>query len=671
MAKKLHIDIETYSSIDIRKAGAYRYCRSVDFEILLVAYAFDDSTIQIVDLARGEQLPKEFTDALLDPQITKYAHNAVFERQCFSQIGYDTPANVWHCTAIKSAYCGLPLSLEQVSAALRLEQLGKLSTGKALIKYFCVPCRPTKTNGQRYRNYPEHDPEKWEEFKLYCIHDVKAEREICRRLSRYTIPDFERANYILDQKINDRGVKLDLTMAKYATEIDARYTGILKARAKKLTGLENPNSPAQLKGWLSKAMQKEVTTLAKTELQSLIEQAGDGTVSEVLKLRQKLSKSSTKKYLAMLECACHDDRARGLFQFYGASRTGRWAGRLIQLQNLPQNHIELLELARDYVARGDYDGVTMLYDDISKLLSQLIRTALIAKEGHTFAVADFSAIEARVIAWFAGEEWRLDVFNSHGMIYEASASMMFGLPIEKCMKEDKGGLKGIRAKGKVAELALGYQGAVGALKTMGGERMGLSIKEMKAIVSKWRKANPKIKQLWSDVNEAAKRAIKTRKKIVSKGGKLAYHYNGEVLRVRLPSGRCLFYYNPKLRVRNFKKIDEETGEVNTWTAEVISYRGMSQTTRQWTYIDTYGGKLVENIVQATARDLLAFAMRNLDKEGFAIAMHVHDEAACEIPLVGQEETLEKMCNVMSIAPEWAKGLPLAADGYLTPFYKKD
>lgn len=658
MDKKLHIDIETYSSIDIRKAGAYRYCRSLDFEILMVAYAFGDEEIKIVDLAQGEKLPKRFIDALLDPSYTKLAHNAVFERQCFEQAGYSTPPEVWECTAIKSAYCGLPLALGQVSGALKLEELGKLTRGKALIKYFCVPCKPTRTNGQRYRNFPHHDLEKWEEFKTYCINDVAAEREICRRLAKYKIPQFEKDNYYLDQKINDRGVLIDLEMAKNATRINTIYTNELLTQAKTLTGLDNPNSPTQLKRWLSERLGKEITTLAKNELANLIQEVGEGAISDVLRLRQKLSKSSVKKYLAMLACACYDGRARGLFQFYGASRTGRWAGRLIQLQNLPKNKMKDLAQARGLVTAGNYDDVAMTYGDISGILSQLIRTALVAKKGHTFAVADFSAIEARVIAWFAGEQWRLDVFNSHGMIYEASASMMFGLPIEKCMKVEKGGLEGIRAKGKVAELALGYQGAVGALKTIGGERMGLSEFEMKAIVARWRKANPKVVKLWKTVNENAKRALRTRKKVVSEDGKLAFHYNGQVLRIRLPSGRCLFYFEPRFGTNKFG-------------SETIKYRGMSQTTRQWTFIDTYGGKLVENIVQATARDLLAFSMRNLDKEGFEIAMHVHDEAICEIPTENQEHTLEKMCTIMGVAPTWAEGLPLDADGYLTPFYKKD
>lgn len=659
MVEKLHIDIETYSSIDIRKAGAYRYCRSVDFEILLVAFAFDSEPIKIIDLAQGEELPDRFTDALLNPEIKKVAHNAVFERQCFAQAGYETPPEVWECTAIKSAYCGLPLSLGQVSAALGLGQKGKLSSGKSLIRYFCVPCKPTKTNGGRFRNYPQHAPDKWADFKAYCINDVEAEREICKRLKRYTMPEFEKANYYLDQKINDKGVLIDVNMATNATRIDAIYTAELRAKAKKLTGLENPNSPAQLKRWLSDAMGKEITTLAKNELTNLIREATDGgAISEVLKLRQKMAKSSTKKYLAMLECVCDDARARGLFQFYGASRTGRWAGRLIQLQNLPQNKIKDLAAARSLVAAGDYENMAITYADVSKILSQLIRTALVAREGHTFAVADFSAIEARVIAWLAGERWRLDVFNSHGMIYEASASMMFGLPIEQCMKPDKGGKEGIRAKGKVAELALGYQGSVGALKTMGGERMGLSEYEMKAIVTRWRKANPNVVKLWKDVNDNAKRALRTRKKIVSRDGKLTFHYNGEVLRIRLPSGRCLFYYKPKFGVNKFG-------------SESIKYRGMSQTTRQWTFIDTYGGKLVENIVQAVARDLLAYSMRKLDANGFTIAMHVHDEAICEVPTGGQEESLARMCELMGEAPEWANGLPLDADGYLTPFYKKD
>jgi DNA polymerase len=654
MVSKLHIDIETYSSIDIKTAGAYKYCESIDFEILMVAYAFDDEPIQIVDLAQGENLPIEFLEALQNPQVEKHAHNANFERNAFRAVGYDIPIEQWHCSAVKSAYCGLPLSLEMVSKALKLEEKGKLATGKALIRYFCIPCKPTNANDKRMRNMPWHDLEKWDEFKKYCINDVEAEREIDNRLQAYAIPEFERRNYILDQEINDRGIMIDLNMAKNAFDIDTQHSAILTDKMIDLTGLENPNSPAQLKKWLGDAMQKEVTSLAKSELPTLIEEAESEAVTKVLKLRKKSSKTSTKKYVAMMNCACDDDRAHGLFQFYGANRTGRWAGRLVQLQNLPQNHISDLEQARSAFASGDYDLVTMLYENVSDTLSQLIRTAFIAKPGHTFAVADFSAIEARVIAWLANEKWRLDVFSTHGKIYEASASMMFGVPIEKI---DKG--SDLRTKGKIAELALGYQGALGALKKMGGESMGLTDSEMTDIVKKWRNKNPQITKLWKHVEAAAKRAIKTRKKVIlSRFRNLEFEYDGNVLTIQLPSGRKLFYQSPAMTTNRFGQ-------------ESIKYKGLDQVTKKWWWVDSYGGKFVENIVQAIARDLLADSMLRLDENGFDIVMHVHDEAICEIPEENSDELLDEMCDIMGTEVPWAEGLPLVADGYVTPFYKKD
>ena len=654
MFQKLHIDVETYSSIDIRKAGAYKYTQSIDFEILMVAFAFDHEPIELIDLAQGEQLPERFLQALANPQVEKHAHNANFERNAFKAIGYDIPINQWHCSAIKAGYCGLPLSLEMASIALKLEEKGKLSTGKALIRYFCIPIKPTKINGRRKRNFPKHDLEKWEEFKLYCIGDVEAEREIGRRLKGYSLPIFERKNYILDQEINDRGIKIDVEMAQNAYDIDQQNSEVLKKQLIELTGLENPNSPAQLKSWLSKAMGKEIKSLAKGEIPTLIEEAESETVKKVLKLRTKASKTSIKKYIAMQNCVCYDGRAHGLFQFYGANRTGRWAGRLIQLQNLPQNHLKDLDQARQAFASGDYDLVTMLYENVSSTLSQLIRTAFVAKEGHTFVVADFSAIEARVIAWLAGESWRLDVFNSHGKIYEASASMMFGIPIEQITKGSD-----LRQKGKVAELALGYQGSVGALVQMGGEDMGLSEPEMKEIVRKWRDANPAIVRLWKQVEGFAIRAVKTRKKVVLPVYKnLTFDYDGNVLTIELPSGRKLFYQSPTITT-------------NKWHKPSLKYKGVNQTTKKWWWIDSYGGKFVENIVQAIARDLLAAAMLKLNWEGYKIVMHVHDEAVCETPLENAEKDLEKMCDIMGTEIPWAKDLPLAADGYITPYYKKD
>lgn len=659
MADKLHIDIETYSSIDIMRAGAYKYCESVDFEILMVAYAFNDEPIKIIDLAQGEKLPIEFINGLQDPKVEKHAHNATFERNAFKAVGYNVPIEQWHCSAIKAAYCGLPLSLQMVSDALKLEKKGKLSTGKALIRYFCVPCKPTKVNGGRMRNFPEHDPEKWEEFKRYCINDVVAEREIGTILKDYQIPDFERQIYILDQQINDRGILIDLNMAQNAVNIDDQHSLVLKNRLIELTGLQNPNSPAQLKKWLGDAMGKEINSLAKDVMPDLINEAESETVKKVLTLRGKSSKTSTKKYVAMLNCACDDDRARGLFQFYGANRTGRWAGRLIQLQNLKRNYLKDLEASRTAFASGDYDLITMMYENISDTLSQLIRTAFIAKPNHIFAVADFSAIEARVIAWLANEDWRLDVFNTHGKIYEASASMMFNLPIEQCMKEEKGGLPGIRDKGKVAELALGYQGSVGALKKMGGEAMGLSEPEMKNIVQKWRKANRNIATFWKNVENYAKAAVKRKKKFVlSKHKGLVFDCDGKVLTIELPSGRKLFYQSPQMTENRFGQ-------------ESIKYKGVDQVTKKWWWVDSYGGKFVENIVQAVARDLLADSMLRLNKEGFNITMHVHDEAVCEVPILGAKESLERMCAIMGEPIPWAVDLPLNADGYLTPFYKKD
>lgn len=650
MARRLHIDIETFSSVDIKTSGAYKYTQSLDFEILLVAYAFDDDPIRIIDPAQGEELPQEFIDGLLDPEVHKCAHNATFERNSFRQYGYDIPIDQWYCSAVKAAYCGLPLSLELVSKAMKLEEKGKLSTGKALIRYFCNPCKPTKANGMRERNFPWHDQEKWEDFKLYCINDVEAEREIDHRLEHYTIPDFERTNYIIDQEINDAGVLIDLEMAQNAVDIDNKFSDEVTERMKELTDVENPNSPSQLREWLSNALGKNVHTLAKDSVLELLDESDDAAVSEVLDGRLKLSKSSTKKYVSMLNCACEDGRAHGLFQFYGANRTGRWAGRLIQLQNLPQNHMKDLDQARKVVASGDYELITMLYDNIPDVLSELIRTALIAPEGYTFAVSDFSAIEARVLSWVAQEEWRLDVFKTHGKIYEASAAMMFGVPIESVTKGSE-----LRQRGKTAELALGYQGAEGAMEKM--DRDGkIPPHERKVIVKKWRKANPKIVQLWSDVEACAIRTIKTKKSMRLRS--LGFHYDGEIFSIELPSGRSLFYNQPKLGVNRFGM-------------ESIIFKGMDQVIKQWASIETYGGKLVENIVQAISRDLLAYSMQALRSAGFKMVMHVHDEVICEVPENEGEEQLKRMEDIMGQEVPWAPGLPLTADGYVTKFYKKD
>lgn len=678
---RLHIDIETYSSVDIGKAGAYKYVQSPDFEILMTAFAFDDRPIKIFDHAEGEEFSPNFLSALTDPEVVKCAHNANFERNSFRAIGIDIPVEQWECTAVKSLYCGFPSALADVSRILALGDKEKLKIGKELIKYFSIPQKPTSRNGKRFRNFPEHDPERWELFKEYCIRDVEAEREIDHILSVYEFPEFERINYILDQKINDKGILIDIGMASNAKAIDDLNTEVLGNYLKDITGLENPNSPLQLRKWLGEAMQKDIKSLAKETLEDLISEAEAGhwidsvnegnernpvfvdhkieiknpeKVREVLELRKKSSKTSTKKYVSMLTCAGFDNRVRGLFQFYGANRTGRWAGRLVQLQNLPQNKIKDLEKARKLVLDNDYEMMDMVYDNVADTLSQLVRTAFIAPEGKTFAVADFSAIEARVIAWLADEKWRLDVFATHGKIYEASASMMFGVPLDQITKDSE-----YRTKGKIAELALGYQGALGAMRNMGGEKMGLTEGEMMKIVKIWRLKNPKIVSMWDAVNEAAIECIERESTVVLKQFKnLEFSCDGEVMTIKLPSGRKLFYQNPII-------------STNRFGSKAVKYKGLDQLTKKWWWIDSYGGKFVENIIQAIARDLLAYSMQKLDEADFDLVMHVHDEAVAEILKFEAESRLEEMCDIMGAEVPWAPGLPLRADGYITEFYKKD
>lgn len=657
MTQKLHIDIETYSSVDIAKAGAYKYCESPDFEILMIAYAFDDEPVQIVDMGpvsdgRTTALAK-VTKALTDPSIEKWAHNAAFERTAFAAYGLEIPVDQWFCTAVKSASCGLPLSLDQVSKALDLGDKAKSAEGKALIRYFCMPCKPTKANGMRTRNLPHHDPEKWQKFLDYCMQDVEAEREIDHRLSAYTTPPTERELYILDQKINDRGIMVDLPFAQNAVDIDLRFAAEATQRCIDLTNIANPRSPAQLKEWLSDELQTDIPSLAKGPLAELLKVTGPGPASEVMKLRQLLSKTSTKKYVAMLKAACDDSRMRGLLQFCGAGRTGRWAGRLIQPHNLKKNNMPDLDLARSLVASGNYDVLEFLYGDmIPDTLSQLIRPALVAGEGRTFAVADFSAIEGRVIAWLADEKWRIRVFNSHGKIYEASASQMFGIPIEQVTKGSKW-----RDMGKVAELALGFQGGVGALTQMDYDKK-LTEAEKPEIIRKWRKASPAIVQLWYDIEGCAIRAVKTGKLITSIHKGLEFRYDGVALTVKLPSGRKLFYWKPSLRPNRFDK-------------ESLVYMGVNQDTKQWGIVETYGGKLVENIVQAIARDCLAHGLLAVDAEGYDIDLHVHDEIVANVPEDDADDDLQVICNILARPIPWAPGLPLTADGYLTNYYKKD
>lgn len=697
---RVHIDLETYSSVNLLTSGAYKYTESEDFEILILCYKVNKGPVITVDLASGVPMPPEFSDMLLNPDYELHAQGAVFERLCFRAIGYDIPIWRWHCTAIKAAACGYPHSLAGISEAMDLGEQGKLSTGKALIRYFSVPIKPTKANGMRKRNFPRHDPEKWAEYKRYCEMDVVAESTIYGKLAHYETLESERQLYILDQEINDRGILIDVNMAKNAMIINKVAASKMLNTLGELTGLDNPNSPAQLKKWLSEAMQKDITSLAKKNIIELVSEVESGVVYDnsssvgdmgvdgynwpkvdpsnkdsfkffgvdlepkvqasneevlkVLQLRQKSAKTSIKKYLAMVLCACYDGRAHGLFQFLGASRTGRWAGRLIQMQNLPQNHLDWLELARHAVATGDYELLDILTDDISSVLSQLIRTTFIAKPGHTFAVADFSAIEARVLAWLAGELWRLEVFATHGKIYEASAAMMFKVPLESIKKGSPE-----RQKGKIAELALGYGGAIGALLQMGGEAMGLSTTEMNDIVADWREVNPQTVKLWAAINSAAIRTIKTGKKIVLDEFKnLIFEYDGKCMTIQLPSGRKLYYQDAML-------------VTNKWGRPGVRYKGLDQKSKKWWWVDTYGGKLTENIVQAIARDCLAFAMLNLNEGGYEIVLHVHDEAVAEVPIKGAEGVLNYMCDIMGQPIPWAPGLRVPAEGYITRFYKKD
>lgn len=647
----LAIDIETFSSVDLTKSGVYRYTEADDFEILLFGYAFNDHPVQVVDLARCEKIPDSIDALLRHSSVIKTAYNANFERTCLAKyLGYEMPPEQWVCTQVQALTLGLPGHLADVAKAMKLQQQ-KDTAGKALIRYFSIPCKPTKTNGMRTRNLPEHAPEKWAQFREYCRQDVEVERTIRKSLERFPVLPTEQRLWSLDQKINDKGVRVDPELVAHAIKCDTAYQERRLEEAAKLTGLDNPNSVAQLKAWLMEAEGLEVESLNKESVPLLLKQAESDTVKRVLELRQEMSKTSVKKYQAMDRARCRDSRIRGLLQFYGANRTGRWAGRLVQIQNLPQNKLKDLDLARNLLKAGEYDTLEMLFDSVPVVLSQLVRTAFIPSAGCRFIVTDFSAIEARVIAWLAGERWRMDVFNTHGKIYEASAAQMFKVPLASIGKGNP-----LRQKGKIAELALGYGGSVGALIAMGALNMGLAEEELPGLVRVWRQTNPNITKLWWDVEHAALTAVREKRTVQLQYG-LAFSYESGILFIRLPSGRRLAYARPRI----------ETDD--RYNKPKLTYEGADQKTKQWGRLDTYGPKLVENIIQAIARDCLAEALLRFDNLGYEIAMHVHDEIVLEVPQ-GQGR-LEEVNRIMGETLKWAPGLPMKADGFECDYYKKD
>ncbi len=645
--KTLSIDIETYSPESLQRSGVYRYSESPEFEVLLFGYSADGGPVRVIDLASGETLPDNIRDALKDSGVMKWAFNAQFERVCLSRFlglprGEYLDPSSWRCTMVWAATLGLPLSLEGVGAVLGLEKQ-KLKEGKDLIRFFCTPAKGR--DGTVFRRRPPDDPEKWERFKIYNARDVETEAGIKDKLSGFPVPETEWLNYILDQQINDRGIMLDRTLVRRAILCDERFKQKHLELAKEVTGLDNPNSPVQLKSWLAEKGIK-TDTLSKAAVLELIEQA-DGEVELALSLRRELAKSSVKKYSAMESVIGSDSRARGLIQFYGANRTGRYAGRLIQVQNLPQNHLPDLDTARSLVRGGNFDAVEMLYDSVPMVLSELIRTAFIPKPGCRFFVADFSAIEARVIAWIAGEQWRQDVFANGGDIYCASASQMFHVPVEK-----HGVNSHLRQKGKIAELALGYGGSVGALKAMGALNYGVPEEELKPLVDAWRSSNPRIVKLWWDVDKAATLCVRERTSSEAHG--IRFYYRSGMMFITLPSGRRLVYVKPRIGTNMYGNMS-------------VTYEGVGEQ-KKWERLESYGPKFVENIVQATARDILAEAMLRLNAKGYRIVMHVHDEAVIEAP---GGASLEDICSVMGEPPSWASGLLLRADGYVCDFYKKD
>lgn len=643
--KQISIDIETYSSTNLNQTGGYRYANSQDFELLLFGYATDFGPVKVVDLTQGEKIPTEIIKALDDPTIIKSAFNAQFERVCLSRfVGHRLKPVGWHCSRVWSAILGLPLSLRDVGTVLGLPRQ-KITAGKELVRYFCTPCKPTKSNQNRTRNFPYHAPDKWQQFKQYNQRDVEVEMEITQKLERFPVPKNEWENYWMDQDINDRGIRIDHQLVNNAIKCQENLHDQYLQVSQKLTGLANPNSPLQLKEWLNQQGVK-TDSLSKAAVAQLL-QTTTGKIHQVLSLRQLLSKSSVKKYQAMQKAMCQDGRVHGLLQFYGANRTGRWAGRLVQVQNLPRNSMPDLEEARELVKQGNTTALTMLYDSVPDVLSQLIRTAFIPSQGHHFYVADFSAVEARVITWLSGEQWRQKAFANNEDIYCASASQMFGVPVVKH------GVNGeLRQKGKIAELALGYGGSIGALKAMGATKLGLTEEELPPLVQMWRNTSPNIVQFWWDVDKAAKDCIKTHLPQTTHGMKFIYRSGCMFLRLR--SGRYLCYPKPQIGANRFG-------------SESITFMGINAV-KKWDRIETYGAKLVENIVQATSRDLLAEAMRRLEDAGNPVVMHIHDEAIIDAPA---DYSLEKIVEIMTEVPTWADGLILNAAGFVSDFYKKD
>ena len=641
----LAIDIETYSDVSLPDCGVHRYAASEQFEILLFAYSLNDEPTQIIDLASGEKIPDEIMEYLTDDSVIKTAYNAAFERNCINRFfGLSLKPEGWRCTLVQASMLSLPLSLEGVGEALNLDKK-KMSEGKDLIRYFCMPCKPTKANGGRTRNLPSDAPEKWELFKTYCIRDVDVEKQIRNKLAKFPIPDREQKLYCMDQRINDRGIMVDQELIGHAVACDLLYKETVTKKAYEISGLENPNSVLQLKDWLNEKG-IEVDSLAKAAVEELVENT-QGDVAEMMKLRLAMSKTSVKKYEAMERSVCPDGRVHGLLQFYGANRTGRWAGRLVQIHNLPQNHMEDLELARSLVKEGRYDLVELLYDSTPDVLSELIRTAFVARPGCRFIVSDFSAIEARVMGYLAGEGWVMEEFSGAGKIYEQTASKMFHIPIEEITKGSP-----YRARGKVASLACQYGGAEGALISMGALNF-VEEEELKGLVQSWRTANPHIVNYWYEIDSAVKAAVKERK--MTKVGMVTVYYQSGMLKIALPSGRVLSYVRPRMTVNRFG-------------SESVSYEGVG-TNRKWTRIESYGAKFCENIVQATARDVLAEAMLSLEKKGFDIVCHIHDEVVLEVP--EGTSSVEEVNEIMAVCPDWCEGLPLKAAGFESTFYKKD